>query len=111
MSCTKKVKLKKIVSKGVALEDGFHIYYATLCKNINIRALLDSLTDLSLAKAYYYTFQSGHNGCWCFRCKLQNEILQIMLKGGSNEIYLCGTDIYDTDRFVEEQEPFPFVDL
>ena len=34
-----------------------------------------------------------------------------MLKRGSNETYLCGADIYDTDRFVEKQEPFPFVDL
>ena len=35
-----------------------------------------------------------------------------MLKRGSNETYLCGANIlYDTDRFVEEQEPFPFIDL
>ena len=111
MSCIKKPKMEKIVSKGVALEDGFRIYYASLCENINMQTCLESLSDLSLAKAYYYTFQSGHNGCRCFRCKLQNQILQIMLKRGSNETYLCGADIYDTDRFVEEQEPFPFVDL
>ena len=105
MSCSKKVKLEKIASKGVALEDGFHFYYATLCKNINIQALLDSLTDLSLAKAYYYTFQSGHYSCQCIRCKLQNKILQVILKRGSNETYLCGANIlYNTDRFVEEQE-------
>ena len=103
MSCAKKVNLEKIISKGVALEDRFHIYYATLCKNINIQALLVSLSDLSLAKAYYYMFQSGHYSCWCFRCKLQNQILQVMLKRGSNETYLCGANIlYDTDRFVEE---------
>ena len=88
MSCTKKVNLEKIVSKGVALEDGFHIYYATFCKNINTQALLDSLSDLSLAKAYYYRFQSGHYSCWCFRCKLQNQMLQVMLKRGSNETSL-----------------------
>ena len=111
MSCIKKPKMEKIISKGVALEDGFRIYYASLCENINMQTCLESLSDLSLAKAYYYTFQSGHNGCRCFRCKLQNQILQIMLKRGSNETYLCGADIYDTDRFVEEQEPFPFVDL
>ena len=111
MSCIKKPKMEKIISKGVALEDGFRIYYASLCENINMQTCLESLSDLSLAKAYYYTFQSGHNGCRCFRCKLQNQILQIMLKRGSNETYLCGADIYDTDSFVEEQEPFPFVDL
>ena len=65
MSCTKKGKLEKIVSKGVALEDGFYIYYTTLCKNINIQALLDSFSDLSLAKAYYYTFESRHYSCRC----------------------------------------------
>ena len=111
MSCIKKPKMEKIISKGVALEDGFRIYYASLCENINMQTCLESLSNLSLAKAYYYTFQSGHNGCRCFRCKLQNQILQIMLKRGSNKTYLCGAEIYDTDRFVEEQEPFPFVDL
>ena len=111
MSCIKKLKLEEIISKGVALEDEFHIYYASLCENMNMQTCLESLSDLSLAKAYYYMFQSGHNGCQSFRCNLQNQILQTMLKRSSNEIYLCGADIYDTDRFVEEQEPFPFVNL
>ena len=71
---------------------------------------MESLSGLSLAKAYYYMFQSKHNGCWCFRCKLQNQIMQIMLKRGSNDTYICGA-VYGTDRFVEEQEPFSFVDL
>ena len=111
MSCIKKPKLEKIVSKGVALEHGLHIYHASLYENINMQTCLESLNDLSLAKAYYYTFQSSHNGCRCFRCKLQNQILQIMLKSGSNKTYLYGADIYDTDSCVEEQKPFPFVDL
>ena len=37
MSCIKKPKLEKIISKGIALEEGFHIYYALLCENINMQ--------------------------------------------------------------------------
>ena len=45
----------------------FHIVWATdHCINKDTQNILDSLTSLSLAKAYYYLFQPEHFGCWCY---------------------------------------------
>ena len=69
--------------------------------------LLDSLSDFSLAKAYHSLFTVSHWGCRCFRCELQNDCLQTLMKRGRNAVFL--SECFD-DKFVEVEKPTSFFD-
>ena len=58
--------------------------------NNNAQAILDSLTSLSLAKAYYDSFQPRHHGCWCYYCHLQHVILRTILDRRHKFKYING---------------------
>ena len=63
------IKKNKITSFGKVLEKSYLIYLTTrfyaehLGKNRD--ELLNSLSNFSLAKAYYLQFRVGHCGCSC----------------------------------------------
>ena len=71
-------KKSKIVSHGRALQEVYDISFAVNVDEYrnNIQKLLDTLSDLSVAKAYYSTFLVGHHSCSCSRCKLQQNFGQ-----------------------------------
>ena len=75
-----------------SLEKDFDVIYATnyFLDEEELKKTLNSLTSISLAKAYYHFFEYRHIGCWCWRCKLQNKCLQLILKRGHNEFVLIG---------------------
>ena len=53
-----------MAKKKRVLVAGFHIIWATdHCINKDTQSILDSLTSLLLAKAYYYLLQPEHFGC------------------------------------------------
>ena len=70
-----------------ALIEGFHITYAIdNCKNkFEIQKVLDSLTNISLVKAYHATFNPDHFCCFCFKCRLHNQIQDTLLARDSTE--------------------------
>ena len=105
-------KKSKIVSHGRALPEGYHIFFAVKLDEYrnNIQKLLDILSDLSVAKAYYSTFLVGHHGCSCFRCKLQQMCFETLVNRGVHETFLCG-EIYCENRFLEAEETYLFFDL
>ena len=70
------------------------------------QGILNSLTSLSLAKAYYSLFQSGHYDCWCFYCHLQHMILRTIMDRGDHYKYLNGE--LNLDNFEETDPPDPF---
>ena len=105
-------KKSKIVSHGRALQEVCHIFFAVKLDEYlnNIQKLLDTLSDLSVAKAYYSTFLGGHHGCSCFRCKLQQMCFKTLVKRGVHETFLY-REIYCKNRFQEVEETYPFSDL
>ena len=64
-----------------ALSEGFHIMYAVdNCKNkFEIQEVLDSLTNISLVKAYHATYDSDHFCCYYFRCRLHDRIQDTLI--------------------------------
>ena len=57
---TKKT-IEKIIEGKKVFVDRFHIHWATdHTINKDTQSILDSLTSLYLAKAYYQLFQAGH---------------------------------------------------
>ena len=54
-------KKSKTISYGCTLEEGFHIHYALKLYK-DPQKLLDKLSDLSVAKAYYALFDLRHIG-------------------------------------------------
>ena len=75
----------------MALVAGFHIVWVTdHCINKGTQSILDSLTSLLLAKAYYSLFQSEHLGCWYYYCHLKHIILCTVMDRGGNFKYLNG---------------------
>ena len=52
--------------------------------------ILDSLTDLSLAKAYYYTIQPDLQACECYYCSLHYMLRKTLFERGTSHIYLGG---------------------
>ena len=67
------------------LVTAFHIVWATdHCINKDIRSILDSLTSLSLVKAYCSLFQPEYFDCWCYYCHLKHMILCTIMDRGDN---------------------------
>ena len=67
---------------------------------------LNSLTSLSLAKAYYSMFQPDHCGFWCYGCHLQHMVLNTVMDRGGNSKYLNGQ--LTLDNFEEDKLPYRF---
>ena len=66
---------------------GFHIVWTTdYCINKDTQSILDSLTRLFLAKAYYSLSQPEHFGCWCYYCHLKHMILHTIMYRGDKTI-------------------------
>ena len=97
---------KEIESKTV-LVAGFHIVWVTdHCMNKETQSILDFLTSLLLAKAYYSLFQPEHFGCWCYYCHLKHMILHTIMDRGDKCKYLNGE--LKLDKFEEKGSPYPF---
>ena len=77
-------KKSKTVSNGRVLQEGYHIFFAMKLDEYrnNIQKLLDTLSNLSVAK----------------------------VNRGVQETFLCG-EIYCENRFQEAEETYPFFDL
>ena len=94
-----------------ALSEGFHIIYADdNCKNkFEIQEILDSLTNISLVKAYHATIDSDHFCCYCFRCYcLHDRIQDTLIARDSPEFRLdYSSDFQD----MEDLEPYPFYEI
>ena len=97
---------KEIESKNV-LVAGFHIVWVTdHCMNKETQSILDSLTSLLLAKAYYSLFQPEHFGCLCYYCHLKHMILHTIMDRGDKCKYLNSE--LKLDKFEEKGSPYPF---
>ena len=89
------------------LVDGFHIAWATHhCINKDTQSILDSLTSLSLAKAYYSLFQRKHFSFLCYYCHLKHMILHKIIDRGDNFKYLNGE--LKLDEFEEKTSSYLF---
>ena len=85
---------------------GFHIAWTNdHCINKDTQSILDSLTSLLLAKAYYFLFQPEHLSCWCYYCHLKHMILRTIVGRGDNYKYLNGE--LKLDKFEEKGFPYP----
>ena len=71
-----------------ALNEGFHITHAIdNCKNkVKIQKVLDSLTNISLVKAYHSTINPDHFCCFCFKCCLYDQIQDTLLARDSPKL-------------------------
>ena len=83
------------MSEVKALSERFHITYTTdNCKNkVEIQKVLDSLTNISLVKSYYAIINPDHIACFCFKCRLYDQIQDTLLARDSPEFRLD----YNTD--------------
>ena len=98
------------MSEVKALAEGFHITYATYnCKNkVEIQKVLDSLTNISLVKAYHATINPDHFCCFCFKCRLHDQIQDTLLYRDSPEFRLdCSTDF----QKLHDLPPYPFYEI
>ena len=98
------------MSEVKALAEGYHITYAIdNCKNkVEIQKVLDSLTNISLVKAYHATINPGHICCFCFKCRLHHQIQDILLNRDSTEFELN----HSTDfKKLVDFPPYPFYEV
>ena len=73
-----------------------------------IQEVLDSLTNISLLKAYHATIDSDHFCCYCFRCRLHDRIQDTLIARDSPEFRLD----YSSDfQEMEDLEPYPFYEI
>ena len=99
--------MKKMAENKKVLFAGFYIVPATdHCINKDTQSILDSLTSLSLAKAYYSLFQPEHFSCWCYYCHLKHMILHKIMDRGDTYKYLDSE--LKLDEFEEKGSPYPF---
>lgn len=105
----KKLKIKKLKKelKKRVLTAGFHIAWATNHSiNSETQNILDSLTSLSLTKAFYSLFQPEHYGCWFYYCHLKHLVLRTLMDRRDNYCYL--TTKTDLNKMGDESAPYPF---
>ena len=100
---------KIIEDELIALEDASHIMFA-LNEFVNeekAKKVLNSLTSISLAKAYWHLFVHVdlHN-CNCWQCLVREECLQILLKWKTNRLVL--TTSYKLIK-MPERNTYPFL--
>ena len=86
--------LKIIEDELIALEDASHIMFAVneFVNEEKAKKVLNSLTSISLAKAYWHLFvhKDRHN-CNCWQCLVREECLQILLQRKTNRLVLASS--------------------
>ena len=86
--------LKIIEDELIALEDASHIMFAVneFVNEEKAKKVLNSLTSISLAKAYWHLFVpvDRHN-CNCWQCLVREECLQILLQRKTNRLVLASS--------------------
>ena len=74
----------------------------------NAKKVLNSLTSISLAKAYWHLFvHVDRHNCNCWQCLVRKEYLQILLKRKTNRLVL--TTSYKLIK-MPERNTFPFLE-
>ena len=105
--------LKIIEDELIALEDASHIMFAVdeFVNKEKAKKVLNSLTSISLAKAYWHLFvHVDRHNCNCWQCFVREEFLQILLKLKTNRLVLTASyklikiPERNTDPFLEEWE-------
>ena len=98
----KKTELKK------ALRSGFGIDYA-LYNSINSETdwILESLTDLLLVKAYFYSIRPEHTCCTCYYCTLQYKLKKVLMDREKGYKYLS-KGVAGLRNFEETVPFYPF---
>ena len=73
-----------------------------------IQDVVDSLTNISLVKAYHATISPNHYCCYCFRCRLHYQIQDTLTDSNSPEFLLD----YSSDfQKLEDLQPYPFREI
>ena len=102
------MSLSKDVSSSSkkALNKGYDIHYA-IDNVINSKGqgILDSLSDLSLAKAYFATIDPDHTGCDCYLCTLNYMFRDTLRDRGVTDKYLVS--VTHLKNFVETEPFYP----
>ena len=100
------MSLSKVVSSSSKklLEQSYDIHYV-LDNFINSKSqgILDSLSNLLIAKAYFATIDPDHNGSDCYLCTLNYMLRDNLIDRGVTEKYLVS--VTHLKNFVET-EPF-----
>ena len=102
--------LKIIEDELIALEDASHIMFAVdeFVNKEKAKKVLNSLTSLSLAKAYWHLFvHVDRHNCNCWQCLVRKECLQVLLKRKTNRLVL--TTSYKLIK-MPERNTFPFLE-
>ena len=75
-----------MLNEKIAFRPEYDIYY-TLNNVINsgTHKILDLLTDLSLAKAYYFTIQPDQHVCECYYCNLHHMLRKTLFERGTSQ--------------------------
>ena len=72
------------------------------------RTSLNQLTNISLVKAYHATINPDHFCCYCFWCRLHDQIQDTLIASDSYEFRL---DFANDFQNLEDLEPFPFCNI
>ena len=102
--------LKIIEDELIALEDASHIMFAVdeFVNKEKAKKVLNSLTSISLAKAYWHLFvHVDRHNCNCWQCLVRKECLQVLLKRKTNRLVL--TTSYKLIK-MPERNTFPFLE-
>ena len=86
--------LKIIEDELIALEDASHIMFAVneFVNEEKAKKVLNSLTSISLAKAYWHLFVHEDRHNWnCWQCLVREECLQILLQRKTNRLVLASS--------------------
>ena len=86
--------LKIIEDELIALEDASHIMFAVneFVNEEKAKKVLNSLTSISLAKAYWHLFvHVDRHNCNCWQCLVREECLQILLQRKTNRLVLASS--------------------
>ena len=93
----------------IALEDASHIMFAVdeFANTEKAKKVLNSLTSISLAKAYWHLFvHVDRHNCNCWQCLVREECLQILLKQKTNRLVLTSYKLIK----MSERNTYPFLE-
>ena len=83
--------LKVIEYKLIALEDASQIMFVVdeFVNEEKAKKILNSLTSISLAKAYWHLFvHVDRHSCNCWQCPVREDCLQILFNRKTNRLVL-----------------------
>ena len=91
-----------------ALRNGYDINYAVgNMVNSKTEEIVNSFTNLPLAKAYHYTIQPEHLVCQCYYCSLNYLIKKVLLFRGKCDQYLS-KGVTGLEQFEETVLFYPY---